>query len=786
MPIGQLVIVGKKQTLQVRFTNKNGKTVCMPIKEAELSHPLLLQKKRAPAELHETEVELEEFGGRPVQIREKGKSWESPSDGSGDEPTDRSSSSARTSASTAADGQATEDSHLGKFHNPYNFIPAPPRNTSHPELADRKPVGHGSYHSELWSGRIAVQLTAVTPLLIPDASREREGDNQHKTQPIRESADGAPILPPTSIKGMLRAAYEAVTNSRLGVWQGHEERLAYRMPARASLEVEPARVERRNGKLYLIVMKGGTAKLPRYCKKAPKKARDKGESQVATRYEENGQLPQHGDRVWFQSSKGKVEHIKKFGNGNSPPEPEWQKGWVCVTGPNIQGKCYERVFIEDEQNEHPIKVDSESDIESLWEELIRNYQETHQKELEERKQDGERPWDYLDDTPGRTGWSRHVWCPEELKLDEGTLCYVDRDKTGKVQSIQPVTISRRLYACSPKDLLDESLKPASSSDELSPADRTFGWVKPNGHGSYKGNVRVSHCVCQSDDAIERFEDPGLPLQILGPPKPQQTRFYTAQEKDGRPLEEGVSKGHGYESTDRGLRGRKVYPHHRGLPNDHWKEPQQASTQYLNNGHCYYREYRRPPKDGGEQRDSQNRSIKGWVKPGVTFSFNVDVTNLSPVELGALLWLLDLPQGYYHRLGGGKPLGFGSVQIAIDWDKSDLRTGSDWEAFYRTLQPQESPDPRTAAQCMQAFKDAIQNTYQKQSPEEVGFIAAFMRAAKGFEDGLPVHYPRCESAPNPDGETFKWFEANERKDRNRRPRRFSLPAPEQDNGLPLFE
>ena len=739
MATGKLIVT-KKSKLQLSFTNRKGKTVNGQVKEKELSQPLLEQKHQQVAALHKMEVEFEEVQGQPTQIRKK-----------------------------------------GDFHNPYNFIPSPPRNTDHSELGDREPAGHGSYRKDHWSGRIAVQVRTVTPLLIPDASREQEDCNQHKIQPIREGPEGTPILPPTSIKGMLRAAYESITNSRLGVWQGHQDRLAYRMPAGST--VFPARVERQNDTLFLRVMKKA-AKLPRYGKDKNLQSNesDKGENHQARKYEGSCELPQHRDPVWVRLNNKQIVTEISPNNGNGAPNGKgWQKGWVCVTGPNIQGKTNERVFIES-QNDKQHKVDGE--IRDLWEELVRNYQQTHKQELEQRRRAGHSPQAYLGSEPGRTGWSRHVWDSQELTLDEGTLCYVEFGKNNNIKSVQPVTISRRLYECSPEKLLDDSLKPAGSLKELSPADRAFGWVKPKGHGSYKGNVRVNHVVCQSNNAIERFgnpeqpfQEPGLPLQILGPPKPQQTRFYTAENKNGNPLQDKSAKARGYETLNRGLRGRKVYPHHRGLPEGHWSTPLEATTQQQHNGH--YREYRRPPKENDEQRDSQNRSTQGWVKPGVTFTCNVDVTNLSSVELGALLWLLELPQDHYHRLGSGKPLGFGSVRIDIDWENTDLRTGQDWETFYRTLQPKAASNSPSPEDSIMSFKTASAEAYNhNQSPEEIGFIAAFMRASKGFDDELPVHYPRTQEAPNPEGESFKWFVKNEEEKR-------SLPALVNDCGLPML-
>jgi hypothetical protein len=74
---GQLVVINKK-TLQVKFSNANGKEVSFNIKESELSAPLLEKKAKKLAELDQLEVDLEEVGGQPKKITEKGIPWELP------------------------------------------------------------------------------------------------------------------------------------------------------------------------------------------------------------------------------------------------------------------------------------------------------------------------------------------------------------------------------------------------------------------------------------------------------------------------------------------------------------------------------------------------------------------------------------------------------------------------------------------------------------------------------------------------------------------------------------
>ncbi|WP_315646821.1 TIGR03986 family CRISPR-associated RAMP protein [Limnospira sp. PMC 1042.18] len=754
------------RSFEFSYTNSKGQFVQKPftsIPEEQISIALL-QKVKTTMQTLTVKVLFEEEGDRILKMREEGQPW------------DRDTLPEASSEAS----EAPKNVNPKNFHNPYNFVPAPPRKTDDPELGDRKPVGHGCYHSDRWTGRISVKLKTITPLLIPDASEMTE-NNDHKTYPVRLGADGKPYLPPTSIKGMLRSAYEAVTNSRLSVFFKHDKRLAYRMSATEGTTAKPARVEKRGHDLYLRILEessciGGAAKLPRYDKYG--ESPDKGEKHQALKYNSTKGLPQHGDRVRVQLSKGKVTQIERW--DDNIPGGDWKLGWVCVTGANIGGKQNERVFI---QNGSDVSVKVNDNIVELWEDLIADYQKTHEKDLAERDKKGISPSAYVGNKPGQTAWSRHVYEKSEAKLQEGTLCYVELQKGydpdylhhTDIIALQPVTISRRLYDVKPEDLLPKSLHPAENKQELSPADRVFGWVKQNGQGSYKGHLRVHSVQCQTskEKAIAHFGKSGVPLAILGQPKPAQTRFYCAEDKNGKAIEKRQNKEHGYESRDRGLRGRKVYPHHNHLPEGYWDNPVKYRTDDING---YYQEYRRP--SGENERDSQNRSITGWVNPGTEFTFDIDVSNLSNVELGGLLWLLSLPNNSHHRLGGGKPLGFGSVRLDIDLENSDWRTGQGWREFYRSLTP-ITPTSLDPSACIRDYQNAVQQTYGSgKSFEQVSFIAAFLQSATGFNDGSPIHYPRTSEKVDPEGKNYEWFTDNEGGDL------WSLPSLESGKSLPL--
>jgi CRISPR-associated protein (TIGR03986 family) len=483
-------------------------------------------------------------------------------------------------------------------------------------------------------------------------------------------------------------------------------------------------------------------------------------------------------------------------------------GYVCVTNRNIDRKHDERVFFTNRSG--PLYQPLTEVLCQQWKELITNYQTIHETERAAGRN--------CPPALNNSEWSRQVvGGPAERQLSAGTLCYA-ACRNATVTALYPVMISRRLFEAAPLLLLPPELRPATLLSQLSPADRVFGWVKQNGKGAYRGNLRVGPVTCVTLDAIINFPRPGLPLAILGQPKQQQARFYAARTNQGEAQVNRLSKEQAGYQTGKGLRGRKVYPHHVGLTDEYWNQPTEDRTQHRVAGH--FQEYRRPHKpeleeyqdergrsntrlllnsdgtyalmtgEANEQRDDQNRSVLGWVRQKAEFFFDLQVTNLSPVELGALLWLLS-PEISFHRLGGGKPFGFGSVRLNIQDAETFLYNGRDWSRFYESLDAITLPQVDRQA-TITAFKQAIVAAYGSQGStfEMVPFIRAFRRAAEGFTTGLPIHYPRARQPgqtspvpPHPDGLAYEWFVTNDRTEHNQVIEGHALPDLVDQNGNP---
>ena len=742
------------------------------------------------------------------------------------------------------------------FHNPYTFVPTLPRPGFRPEpqpsddgtppeptpptfhdltqqdppqpadhLEDGPPAGHDRLLPDRYTGRITVQLTTVSPLVLLDTTRTEpppadRPDTKHRTFPVRIGPDGRPLMTPTEVKGMLRAAYEAATNSRYGVFGPHQDRLGYRLGTADAQRMVPARVTDDGQHLELLP---GTSEIgrdrhlgkpqgPMYAAWLPRyQGFEPAPGDNGCRHGQNVEATlrrfrrRRGPQVWEVRAVGSAkEDTARAGPGWPTDQTQEATGYVCITGHNAENKHHERLFFRTESTTYN-NVPLDEPLTEGWKALIESYLDANDDATRRKAP-----------TPhGAPQWSAHLRpdAYDRRELGPGTLCYalvtaVNRNDV-TVGALYPVTIARAVYDASPADCLHPSLRPARSIDRLSPADRVFGWVRdgrppaddPHGRrpAAYRGHVRPGKVTCRTDDAIETFDSP-LQLAILSSPKPSQARFYAAKDPEGTPLDDRANRSTAY-TAGTGLRGRKVYWHH-GLDANHplWQPAQHGSTGPAYDGR--FAECRHPAADRtsrGDEDDTsdasgQSRSIEGWIKPGTVFEFALTVDNLSRVELGALLWLLDdyhRTHGACHRMAFAKPFGFGSVKLEIDYERTSLATGRAWAEAYRDLSVIPQPVGQATLQdCVTAaFKDAVKAGYGADSFEQVSFIAALIQAGNGPDDGFPIHYPRVRPSngpppgkplpPDPAGKQYLWFVANEGRSQR------ALPPP--DGGpLPILD
>lgn len=703
--------------------------------------------------------------GQPTKIRPRGEHWMIPSQ-------------SPTQTALTPTGSPTDE-----FAHPYYFLHQKDRTGFEKifdELGDLAPNEdvHRKYIPDRYSGVIRIKLTTETPMILCDQPSDPKSD--HLSYPLRLQ-DGRPLLASSSVRGMLRSAYEAVTNSRFGVFpfdlkakdasnRQHARKLGYRAVAQDGLGLVPVLV--RNGQPQMMLGSGtelpflqnGRWKIPgetMYAAWVPRYRRNQSQfDNDAIRL--NGQPVSHGQSAWcwLELMQHELKHFKFWRVRNAAstketlgeqPAPSRStnsyrplgqmiqaQGIFVVTNQNNRQKHDERFFFR--------KVDQPTTIGpgvlDEYMELIANCQELHHEEYQSRLALGPAPTQYVPPTGGGNAetpaMSRHTYATGDRDVSAEHLCYAQverRNNAFHVLALYPVMISRKLFAKSPLDLLPAKLRPATKFSEFSPADRVFGWVSQDDETvqrfeqpAFRSPLRIGPVRCLSDDAVEPC---GKALSILGQPKSQQGRFYLGRKTAGTPAdgtaqEQGLTKEQsGYHDGNR-IRGPKVYPHQqRGVVDQH------AFSESLTN---------------------QNRTIESQVKVGTTFECDLHVTNLTAFELGGLVWLLNLPPHHFLRLGLAKPLGFGSVRVEIDPQHTRVARGDAWSASL--ARGNRHPFGESLNPLQERFQKTIVSVHSTLLP-------SFNKVTSGLGD-VPVHYPIVQGqAPNA-GETYKWFVANDKR------------------------
>lgn len=634
-----------------------------------------------------------------------------------------------------------------RFLNPYNFVrylDAPAIAPDNPEarlLGRCAPPPHDRYTG--LTGRITCTLEAVTPLFISDSHdvqvttlMANGSEVQHKSYRFFKY-DDQDAIPATSIRGMIRSLFEAVTNAPFTVFNG-DERLAYRIDPIEALRFKPGIVR--------SLPSGGQRGEILLCEEAKIGAYHEDPNLNILRG--NWRCGEDAYAIIHTPKKGKrAAKVEAIARENDKVRllkygKELVKGWVKVTGQTIETKRSESFFYFRSNQAEPTKVYFDADREADFNAILSAQLQEHGDSFRSRIQSD--------------------------RLAPGNLVYVELEPYGEnVRNIALVKVARLRYRNSIGDLLPLHLKPSEKYEELDIASRVFGWVKekaaddPKVRVAYAGRVRFSHAVLKEDAGV--YGEP-LRLAILGSPKPTTTLFYLRKKNGAWNQEERTSPGAatkvGYDGPNL-LRGRKFYRHHG------------PSLNRL--------EYER----AGNRTDHQHRTVRGVRAPGNIFEFTVHFHNLAPVELGALLWTLSLSseEKCFFRLGYAKPLGFGSVKLVVE--QVELL---DPAARYSSLRSSgwRQASPKERGEWSAAFEQAMQRCYG-QPLSKLPNIVDLLALLRDPVPALPIHYPRTNVIPDPEGKNFEWFVANKvksNKPQNAGPN-LVLEVPGSEKGLPLL-
>ena len=94
------------------------------------------------------------------------------------------------------------------YVNPYGFV------SLAEEEPERKEIAEWQNKEELYTGKIVYHLETVSPLFIPDTSKQDTKDKEeHQEYEFFSYGDGIPVIPGSEVRGMVRSLYETLTNS---------------------------------------------------------------------------------------------------------------------------------------------------------------------------------------------------------------------------------------------------------------------------------------------------------------------------------------------------------------------------------------------------------------------------------------------------------------------------------------------------------------------------------------------------------------------------------------------
>ena len=210
---------------------------------------------------------------------------------------------------------------------------------------------------------------------------------------------------------------------------------------------------------------------------------------------------------------------------------------------------------------------------------------------------------------------------------------------GKLVFFGHTMMFRLPFQDSIQSFIPEKLRDSNTIDI---AEGIFGFVrddkmqkKPQAVAS---RIFVSDGKCQHSEDIWLLGDADSVLtpKILASPKPTTFQHYLVQDEEAKSSKNSLKHYASQPVEETVIRGHKLYWHKGESPDIRLKQVVSPT---------------------------QKTTIKP-IKPGVRFSFSIHFENLTSVEMGALLWVLDIAQDERYRLslGMGKPLGMGAIRI----------------------------------------------------------------------------------------------------------------------------
>ncbi len=512
---------------------------------------------------------------------------------------------------------------------PYNFVPLPTDKKGEYNPLPGKTADHDRYDDKRHTGYFYVTLETITPLFVRGmlTSEEVQAGKEAKDHPGCFMVNGKPVIPGSSLRGMIRSLVEIITFGKMHFVA--DALMLYR-----SVFGDDALVELYRG--LVTEIKGSRHFV------YPHK-RLKGGYLIRDSASESGwgiqpAMEPAGESFVLVNLNAITNEIDRDINPqrvNQKPQQVWVK-------PASRTRYRNRVTLEIAETsrisktpfgggERATLVFSKTVGRRHWYPAIFE-QNTGAKPVPISR----KIWQtYIDDRDMNRGISTR-------KLEhEGDPLFYLVDDVGELVFFGPTMFFRLPYENSVAKLIPSELLDTNCIDY---AEALFGFVPENDKDTrqaYAGRVFVTSATL--DEGQSNLYQEEFTPKILSSPKPTTFQHYLEQPK-GKDTQK--RELYHYGSLENGkpkarIRGQKLY----------WRQNIKGIESVKE----------RP--ENIRQNDTQHTRIQP-LRAGVHFTFRVYFENLSDAELGALAWALTLggDKDAHHMLGMGKPYGLGVVKL----------------------------------------------------------------------------------------------------------------------------
>lgn len=566
-----------------------------------------------------------------------------------------------------------------KAHAPYNFVPL---NDEH--MLEGELFPHTCYAEGRHTGYFDVTLETKTPLfvrgMLPDglfgADEKDERVKKAKSKPFVD-ANGKPVIPGSSLRGMIRAIVEIITFGKMHFVE--DRSLIYRAVFGDDANVET----------YRKVMTPNINQDERYFEYPSSKVRagyliEENDKGAIKRYIQPAKTHGDCDYSFVLICKDTIEtalNLNPIIPQNTQYLPQPRKIWVKPA--NKRNPVYKNT------NGFFLDIAEICDVSDISLEPKEGYEEAtiiFSNTLPPKKGTlPKRHWypaiyEKNDDDNKRISISKEIWDAyvevRDLKRGKNTeIRAIENTKKGEPlfylvddndeliffghTMLFKIPYNQSIHDLMPKLPLYEELEDGNKVEyvKLDYADAIFGYVSEENHKrkpeAYSGRVSFTNARLKNEN--DDWDTGETLTYILSAPKPTTFQHYLEQPDITDVNNPDRKKLHHYGTSKARIRGHKFY----------WRK--NATMDDL--------------RRKSVTPSSQTSSMKA-IKPNIKFCFRVYFENLTDAELGALAWALsldDMPNGNrHHMLGMAKPYGLGVVKLAPTLYLSDRQTR------YRTL------------------------------------------------------------------------------------------------------